>query len=120
MKNTEKYLLATTLLILPLGLGCQTSRNDAITVETPTVETPQDAALSKSVQERLRADKKVDLTRIKVISSNGTVYLIGQSILISYCLQLKNLLKIKLNSHRIIFYFFIGCLIRFVVKNCFW
>ncbi|HMF48106.1 MAG TPA: BON domain-containing protein [Candidatus Saccharimonadales bacterium] len=77
MKNPEKYLLATTLLILPLGLGCQTSRNDAITVEIPTVETAQDAALSKSVQDQLRADKKVDLTGIKVISSNGTVYLNG-------------------------------------------
>jgi osmotically-inducible protein OsmY len=77
MKNAEKYLLASALSVLPLALGCQTSRNDAITVQTPTTETPQDAALSKSVQERLRADKKVDLTSIKVISSNGTVYLNG-------------------------------------------
>ena len=29
------------------------------------------------MQDQLRADKKVDLTGIKVISSNGTVYLNG-------------------------------------------
>ena len=77
MKNAGQHLLAAALLVLPLALGCQTSRNDAITVETPTIETPEDAALSKSVQDQLRADKKVDLTSIKVISSNGTVYLNG-------------------------------------------
>jgi osmotically-inducible protein OsmY len=77
MKNAGQHLLAAALLVLPLALGCQTSRNDAITVEIPTVETAQDAALSKSVQDQLRADKKVDLTSIKVISSNGTVYLNG-------------------------------------------
>ncbi|MGH7872740.1 MAG: BON domain-containing protein [Candidatus Binatia bacterium] len=77
MKNAGQYLLVAALSVLPLVLSCQTSRNDAITVETPTVETPQDAALSKSVQDRLRADKKIDLTTVKVSSSNGTVYLNG-------------------------------------------
>jgi len=77
MKNAGQYLLAAALSVPLLTLGCQTSRNDAITVEIPTVETAQDAALSKSVQDQLRADKKVDLTSIKVISSNGTVYLNG-------------------------------------------
>lgn len=77
MKNTTQDLVAAALSVLLLTLGCQTARNDAINVEVPTVETPQDAALSKSVQERLRADKKVDLASVKVISSNGTVYLNG-------------------------------------------
>ena len=77
MKNSGQHLLAAALSVLPLALGCQTSRNDAITVEIPTVETPQDAALSKSVENQLRADKKIDLTSVKVISSNGTVYLNG-------------------------------------------
>ena len=50
---------------------------DEATVKIPTVETPQDEALSKSVQGRLLADKKVDLTGVKVVSSGGTVYLSG-------------------------------------------
>ena len=47
------------------------------TVQIPTAETPQDEKLSKSVRDRLLADKNVDLTGIKVISSGGTVYLTG-------------------------------------------
>jgi len=77
MKNPGQLLLAAALSVLSLALGCQTPRNDAITVEIPTVETPRDSALSKSVQDKLRADKKVDLTSVKVISSNGTVFLNG-------------------------------------------
>ena len=46
-------------------------------MEIPTVETPQDQALSKSVRDRLLADKKVDLTGVKVVSNGGTVYLSG-------------------------------------------
>ena len=46
-------------------------------MKIPTAETPQDEALSKSVQDRLLADKKVDLTGVKVMSSGGTVYLTG-------------------------------------------
>ena len=46
-------------------------------MEIPIVETPQDEALSKSVRDRLLADKKVDLTGVQVVSSGGTVYLSG-------------------------------------------
>ena len=46
-------------------------------VAIPAVETPQDQALSKSVRDRLLADKKVDLSGIKVVSNSGTVYLSG-------------------------------------------
>lgn len=49
----------------------------SIDVEIPIVETPQDAALSKSVRDRLLADKKVDLTGVTVVSSSGAVYLTG-------------------------------------------
>ena len=41
------------------------------------METLQDQALSKSVRDRLLADKKVDLSGIKVVSNSGTVYLSG-------------------------------------------
>ena len=44
--------------------------------QTPK-NTPQDQALSKSVRARLLGDKKVDLSGIKVVSNNGTVYLSG-------------------------------------------
>jgi osmotically-inducible protein OsmY len=47
------------------------------TVEISATETAQDKALSKSVRDRLLADKKVNLTRVKVVSSSGTVYLSG-------------------------------------------
>jgi osmotically-inducible protein OsmY len=47
------------------------------TVDVPTAETPQDEALSKSVLNRLFADKKADLTGIKVVSNDGKVYLSG-------------------------------------------
>ena len=62
--------------MLPLALGCQTMRNET-TVAIPAVESPQDQALSKSVRDRLVADKKVDLSGIKVVSNSGTVYLSG-------------------------------------------
>jgi len=77
MKIAAQLTLASVLLILPFVYGCQTMSSESITVETPTVETPQDEALSKSVRDRLLADKKVDLTNVKVVSSSGTVYLSG-------------------------------------------
>jgi len=76
MKITAQFMLAAALSILPFVFGCQTMRAGT-TVEIPTVETPQDQALSKSVRDRLLTDKKVDLTGVKVISNGGTVYLSG-------------------------------------------
>ena len=76
MKTAGQLALVATLSILPFGLGCQMMRSEA-TVQIPTTETPQDEALSKSVRARLLADKKVDLTSVKVVSSGGTVYLSG-------------------------------------------
>ena len=76
MKIVNHFAFAAALLILPYVLGCRMMRSEA-TVEIPTTETAQDEALSKSVRDRLLADKKVDLTRVKVISRSGTVYLSG-------------------------------------------
>jgi len=77
MKITGQFIFAVALSILPFIIGCQSMRSESITVETPITETPQDEALSKSVRERLLADKKVDLAGIKVASNAGTVYLSG-------------------------------------------
>jgi len=76
MKITLQLIFASTLLILPFVFGCQ-SMTTGKTVQIPTSETPQDEALSKSVRDRLLADKKVDLTGVKVVSNSGTVYLSG-------------------------------------------
>jgi osmotically-inducible protein OsmY len=76
MKITGQLTLTVVLFVLPPVFGCRTMRSDT-TVEIPTVESPQDQALSKSVRDRLLADKKVDLTGVKVVSNNGTVYLTG-------------------------------------------
>ena len=76
MKIIAPFMLAAALSILPFVFGCQTMRGDT-TVEISTVETPQDQALSKSVRDRLLADKKVDLSGVKVVSNGGTVYLSG-------------------------------------------
>jgi osmotically-inducible protein OsmY len=71
-----KTLRAIGLLALTLVFGCQMVRSSA-TVNVPTAETPQDEALSKSVMDRLLADKKVDLSGIAVVSNDGKVYLSG-------------------------------------------
>ena len=76
MKIFAPLILTTALPILPLIVGCHTM-GSTTSVEVPTVESSQDQVLSKSVRDRLVADKRVDLTRVKVISNNGTVYLTG-------------------------------------------
>jgi osmotically-inducible protein OsmY len=77
MKILAQRMLAGALSVLPFVFGCQTTQPKSITVEIPVVETPQDAALSKSVRDRLLADKKVDLTGVTVTSNAGAVYLTG-------------------------------------------
>ena len=76
MKITRQFMLAAALSAMPFTFSCQTMTGGT-TVEIPTEENPQDQALSKAVRERLLADKKVDLTGIKVVSNGGTVYLSG-------------------------------------------
>ena len=76
MKITRS-VLASALSIAPMIFGCQSATDQAITVKTPAVETAQDQALSKSVHERLLADKKLNLSGVTVTSNDGTVYLSG-------------------------------------------
>ena len=64
------------LLVLTSVSSCQIIQSST-TVNIPTVETPQDEALSKSVLDRLLAEKKADLSDIKVVSNDGKVYLSG-------------------------------------------
>lgn len=68
--------LGTIGLVLSLASACQTTVPDA-PVKIPSVESPQDEALSKSVRARLLSDKTLDLGSVKVVSSAGTVYLSG-------------------------------------------
>lgn len=75
--KTMPYFFALALLVAPIIFGCQSMTDEAITVKAPAVETAQDQALSQSVHERLLADKKSDLSGIKVTSNDGTVYLSG-------------------------------------------
>jgi osmotically-inducible protein OsmY len=76
MKIKLRLILTPVLAVLPFVFGCQ-SMTTSTTVKIPTAETPQDEALSKSVRDRLAADKKVDLSGVKVVSNDGTVYLSG-------------------------------------------
>jgi osmotically-inducible protein OsmY len=68
--------------ILPFLIGCQAMTVKPSPHELPLsppagFETPQDAALSKAVKERLLAEKAVNLSRVIVETRKGTVYLSG-------------------------------------------
>ena len=76
MKIAAHLGLAAALSVLPFASSCQTMRSEA-TVKIPATETPRDETLSRSVRDKLLADKKVDLSGVKVVSSSGTVYLSG-------------------------------------------
>ena len=78
MRVERRLVLFAALSMLPIAFGCQTMRGEtAVAIPAVETETPQDQALSKSVRARLLADKKVNLSGIKVVSNNGTVYLSG-------------------------------------------
>jgi osmotically-inducible protein OsmY len=76
MRIAANVMLASALSIVPLVFGCQ-MLSGGVAVEIPTAETPRDEALSKTVRDRLLADKNADLTGVKVISNDGKVYLSG-------------------------------------------
>ena len=63
--------LAALLLVLPGAAGCQTLFSKA------RIESPEEAAISKSVKARLAAEKTVNLTSVEVETNSGTVYLSG-------------------------------------------
>jgi osmotically-inducible protein OsmY len=72
----------TMTWMLTVLIGCQTMTvrpsPDELPLPPPAgVETPQDAALSKAVKERLLAEKGVDLSRVIVETRKGTVYVSG-------------------------------------------
>jgi len=76
MRAIKFLKLFVALSLMPTIFGCQTA-SDSITVEIPASETPKDAALSKTVRERLLSVNKTQFARIQVISQDGTVYLSG-------------------------------------------
>lgn len=76
MGLTRQLILSAAMATLPFAFGCQTTLDEKA-VAIPAVETPQDLALSKSVRDRLLADRKIDLSGVKVVSNSGTVYLSG-------------------------------------------
>lgn len=75
MKTIGPNLFAAGLLLMLVAASYQTMTSEQVVEIKPIVETPQDAALSKLVRDRIHAEKKVDLTSVKVDSSCGTFYL---------------------------------------------
>lgn len=73
---TGQLALAAICFFVFFASACQPTVPEA-PVQIPSSETPQDAALSKSVRDRLLAVKTENLSAIKVVSSSGTVYLSG-------------------------------------------
>src|ERR1041384_7007195 len=76
MKAIKFLRLLVALSLMPTIFGCQTS-SDSITVEIPASETPKDAALSKTVRQRLLSVDKTQFEHVQVVSKDGTVYLSG-------------------------------------------
>lgn len=77
MKAITFLKLSLALSLAPTIFGCQTT-SDSITVEIPVSETPKDAALSKTVRERLLSVNKAQFELVQVVSKDGTVYLSGE------------------------------------------
>jgi osmotically-inducible protein OsmY len=71
MKFVPQVIAAKLLIIFSLVLGCQTI------TEMTRIESDKDAAISKAVKENFLKDKAVDLTRIDVKTTNGSVDLRG-------------------------------------------
>jgi hypothetical protein len=82
MDIVKGITLAVIMLILPVLIGCEAMTGKRSPPEPPLsrpagVETPQDAALRKAINERLLAEKAVNLSRVIVETRKGTVYLSG-------------------------------------------
>jgi osmotically-inducible protein OsmY len=71
MKIGPRIIAAKLLLLFSLILGCQTI------IEMTRPESDKDAAISKAVKETFLKDKAVDLTDVKVRTTNGSVDLSG-------------------------------------------
>jgi osmotically-inducible protein OsmY len=82
MRAVKGIVLAVMTLTLPVLIGCGGMTTKPYPEQPPLpgptgVETPQDAALSKAVKERLSAEKAVNLSPVIVETRKGTVYLSG-------------------------------------------
>jgi hypothetical protein len=71
MKFLSRAIAAKLLIIFSLILGCQTI------TEMTRIENDKDAAISKAVKEAFLKDKAVDLTRVNVKTTEGSVDLSG-------------------------------------------
>jgi hyperosmotically inducible periplasmic protein len=71
MKFFPRIIAAKLLIIFSLVLGCQTI------TEMTRIESDKDAAISKAVKETFLKDKAVDLTGVKVKTTDGSVDLSG-------------------------------------------
>jgi osmotically-inducible protein OsmY len=71
MKFVPQVCAVKLLIIFSLVLGCQTI------TEMTRIESDKDAAISKAVKENFLKDKAVDLTRVDVKTTNGSVDLRG-------------------------------------------
>ena len=71
MKFVPQLIAGRLLVIFSLVLGCQTI------TEMTRRESDKDAAISKAVKETLLKDKAVDLTGVKVKTTDGSVDLSG-------------------------------------------
>lgn len=76
MKSRTYLILAIASSILPAMAACQFRKPD-YTVQVPAAETSEDQVLSNAVREKLLADKKANLSGVKVVTNSGTVYLTG-------------------------------------------
>ena len=71
MKFVPRFIAAKLLITFSLVLGCQTI------TEMTRRESDKDAAISKAVKESFLKDKAVDLTGVKVKTTDGSVNLSG-------------------------------------------
>jgi hypothetical protein len=71
MKFFPRLITAKLLIIFSLALSCQTI------TEMTRIESDKDAAISKAVKENFLKDKAVDLTRVNVKTTDGSVDLSG-------------------------------------------
>ena len=71
MKFVPRVIAAKLLITFSLVLGCQTI------TEMTRRESDKDAAISKAVKESFLKDKAVDLTGVKVKTTDGSVNLSG-------------------------------------------
>jgi len=83
MRLVKGIPLMLMTLTLPVLIGCGTMGGKTPPPEQPVarpmgVETPEDAALSKAVKQRLSAEKAVNLSPVVVEARKGTVYLSGR------------------------------------------